>query len=95
MSDERWKILIPKLAKDLKNRSSYEFMVEGRSCLRDPEGLYPVKSPDGRVLGQIYTHAYLEDVYFASLYFSSFIRFIILYERSFSSLSSDRGTPSR
>lgn len=64
MSVERWKILIPKLMKELKERSGYEFLTRENICFINPEGLYPVKLPDGRELGQIYTHAYLPDIYF-------------------------------
>ncbi|MGB9726447.1 MAG: hypothetical protein ACPLZ8_07405 [Fervidicoccaceae archaeon] len=64
MESERWKILTPKIAGALKERSGYDFRVEGRFCIRETEGLYPVKSPDGRELGQMYTQAYLDEVYF-------------------------------
>jgi len=64
MEGERWKTLIPKIAKALKERSGYEFRVQGHLCDMETENLYPVKLPDGRELGQMYTKAFLNDVYF-------------------------------
>ncbi|NHV98204.1 MAG: hypothetical protein HA496_01000 [Thaumarchaeota archaeon] len=64
MDGERWKTLIPKIARALEGRSSYEFKTRENICYMNFEGLYPVKLPDGRELGQMYTKAFLEDVYF-------------------------------
>ncbi|MBO3800710.1 MAG: hypothetical protein FGF52_06660, partial [Candidatus Brockarchaeota archaeon] len=64
MSCERWKVLVPRLAKELKERSGYEFSTRGDVCFMKSWELYPVKSSNGRELGQMYTSADLRDVYF-------------------------------